>query len=62
MEMLYCGVMEKDLQMLEKNIKKLEIKPEQRKDFNKVVNDILKVLNQNGYEKCSEIIERMFIE
>ena len=62
MDMLFAGTMEQDLKMLEKNLKKLVIAPEQRKDFDKIMDDILHVLNQNGYEKCSEIIERMFKE
>ena len=62
MEMLYCGVMEQDLKMLEKNLKKLKIEPAQRKDFDKIMDDVCKVLNQNGYEKCTEIIKRMFAE
>jgi len=62
MEMLYAGVCEQDLKMLEKNLAKLEIKPEQRKDFDKIMNDIYQVFNQNGYEKCTEIIKRIFSE
>lgn len=62
MEMLYCGVMEKDLKMLERNLPKLEIKQDQRKDFDKIMSDIYMVLNQNGYEKCTEIIERIFCQ
>lgn len=60
--MLYAGVCEQDLKMLEKNLAKLEIKPEQRKDFDKIMNDIYQVFNQNGYEKCTEIIKRIFSE
>ena len=60
MEMLFCGVMEQDLLMLEKNLKKLKVEPHQRKEFDKVMNDVYQVLNQNGYEKCTDIIKRMF--
>ena len=62
MEMLYCGTMEQDLKMLEKNLKKLKVDPNQRKDFDKITDDIYRVLNQNGYEKCTEIIKRIFSE
>lgn len=62
MEMLYCGTMEQDLKMLEKNLKKLKVDPNQRKDFDKITADIYRVLNQNGYEKCTEIIKRIFSE
>lgn len=60
MEMLFCGVMEQDLLMLEKNLKKLKVEPHQKKDFEKVMDDVYRVLDQNGYEKCTEIIKRMF--
>lgn len=62
MEILYCGVCEQDLLMLEKNLKKLKIEPSQRKDFDKVMDDVYKVMEQNGYQKCTEIIKRMFSE
>ena len=60
MEMLFCGVMEQDLLMLEKNLKKLKVEPHQKKDFEKVMDDVYRVLDQNGYEKCTQIIKRMF--
>ena len=59
MEMLYAGVMEKDLKMLEKNLNKLTVVPEERKYFDKIIADMVQVLNQNGYEKCSEIIHSL---
>ncbi len=60
MEMLFCGVMEQDLLMLEKNLRKLNVEPHQRKDFDKIMDDVYRVLNQNGYEKCTEVMRRMF--
>ena len=62
MEMIYCGVMEQDLKTLEKNLKKLNVEPQQRKYFDKVMDDVYRVMDQNGYQKCTEIIKRMFDE
>ena len=62
MEMIYCGVMEQDLKTLEKNLNKLNVESQQRKYFNKVMDDVYRVMDQNGYQKCTEIIKRMFDE
>lgn len=62
MDMLFAGTFEQDVKMLEQNLKKLEIKPEQRKEFNKVMNDIYKILEQNGYEAGVKVVRRMFSE
>ena len=58
--MLYAGTFEKDMKALESGIKKIDIKPEQKKASDKVIDDVVQVLNQFGYQKGAEIFERMY--
>ena len=60
MDMLYAGTFEQDLKAIESGTKKIEITPECKKASDKIVDDVVQVLSQFGYQKGAEIFERMY--
>ena len=60
MDMLYAGTFEQDMKALESGMKKVEISPECKKTSDKVIDDVVQVLSQFGYQKGAEIFERMY--